>query len=142
MTEALLDDAGEAIRLVWFNQPYLEKTLKRIAAAGQSIVAYGQARRSGWSVEIQTPGMGGAGREGDPLSANRIVPVYPRPKEFGQSRIRRLVDSALRDCTIAHRRDAARRHLRTHRASRRGGGGAKHPLSRQPRRCWTRRAAA
>jgi ATP-dependent DNA helicase RecG len=98
VTEALLDDAGEAVRLVWFNQPYLEKTLKRIAAAGQSIVAYGQARRSGWSVEIQTPEWEELGGEGDPLSANRIVPVYAATEGIRQSRIRRLVDSALRDC--------------------------------------------
>jgi ATP-dependent DNA helicase RecG len=96
LTEALLDDDGEAIRLLWFNQPYLEKTLKSIANGGRSVVAYGQVRRSGWSVEIQSPEWEELGQDGDTLSANRIVPVYASTEGVRQARIRRMVDNALR----------------------------------------------
>ncbi len=96
LTEALLDDNGEAVRLIWFNQPYLEKTLKATASGGRSVVAYGQARRSGWSIEIQSPEWEELGQEGDTLSANRIVPVYASTEGVRQARIRRMVDTALR----------------------------------------------
>ncbi len=96
ITEALLDDGGEAVRLVWFNQPYLEKTLKAIAAGNRRVVAYGQARRSGWSVEIQSPEWEELSPEADPLSANRIVPVYALTEGIRQARIRKIVDTALR----------------------------------------------
>jgi ATP-dependent DNA helicase RecG len=97
LTEALLDDNGDAIRLIWFNQPYLEKTLKQLAANGKSIVAYGQVRQSGWSVEMQSPEWEELGEDGDPLSANRIVPIYPATEGVGQGRLRRLIDRALRE---------------------------------------------
>ncbi|HLJ57059.1 MAG TPA: DNA helicase RecG, partial [Chthonomonadaceae bacterium] len=98
ITEALLDDDGDAIRLVWFNQPYLEKTLKAISLGGKRVVAYGQVRRSGWSVEIQSPEWEELGQDGDALSANRIVPIYPLTEGIRQGRMRRMIDSALRTC--------------------------------------------
>ena len=98
LTEALLDDSGDAIRLIWFNQPYLEKTLKAFITTGRSLVAYGQARRSGWSVEIQSPEWEELGQDGDALSANRIVPIYPSTEGVRQARIRRLIDGVLREC--------------------------------------------
>ena len=97
ITEALLDDHGDAIRLIWFNQPYLEKSLKLLISNGKSIVAYGQVRQSGWSIEIQSPEWEELGQDGDPLSANRIVPIYPATEGVGQARLRRLIDRALRD---------------------------------------------
>ena len=51
----LLDDNGSGLTLLWFNQPYLEKTFKALAATRKPIVAYGQAKRSGWTIEIQAP---------------------------------------------------------------------------------------
>ncbi len=96
ITRALIDDAGSAITLVWFNQPYLEKNLRALSATGRQVVAYGQARRNGWSVEIQSPEWEAIGDDGDTLSTNRIVPVYPATEGLRQGRIRRIVDTALR----------------------------------------------
>lgn len=95
ITKALLDDDGAALTLIWFNQPYLEKTFKALAAARQPVVVYGQARRSGWSLEIQTPEWEEMGEEGDTLSANRIVPVYPATEGVRQARLRKMVASIL-----------------------------------------------
>jgi ATP-dependent DNA helicase RecG len=94
LTKAILDDHGAALVLTWFNQPYLEKTFRTLAASRKPLVVYGQARRSGWTLEIANPEWEPLG-DGDPLSANRIVPIYPLTEGLGQTRLRRLVDSAL-----------------------------------------------
>src|SRR5579862_5052535 len=38
LTKALLDDGGSALTLTWFNQPYLEKTFRSLAAARKRVV--------------------------------------------------------------------------------------------------------
>jgi ATP-dependent DNA helicase RecG len=95
ITEVLLDDDGSALKLLWFNQPYLEKTFKSLQAAGKTVVAYGQARRSGWAIEIQNAEWEEIGEDGDSLSANRIVPVYPATEGIRQARLRRMMDTVL-----------------------------------------------
>ncbi len=95
ITEVLLDDDGSALRLIWFNQPYLEKTFKSLQAAHKTVVAYGQARRSGWTIEIQSPEWEEIGEDGDTLSVNRIVPVYPATEGIRQARLRRMIDTVL-----------------------------------------------
>ena len=95
ITEVLLDDDGSALKLLWFNQPYLEKTFKTLQAAHKTIVAYGQARRSGWTIEIQSPEWEEIGEDGDTLSADRIVPVYPATEGIRQARLRRMIDTVL-----------------------------------------------
>ncbi len=101
LTKVLLDDNGSALTLTWFNQPYLEKTFRGLLAARKPVVAYGQAKRNGWTVEIANPEWEELGEEGDSLSANRIVPVYPATEGIRQSRLRRLVDCVLQ-CALPH----------------------------------------
>jgi ATP-dependent DNA helicase RecG len=96
LTKALLDDGGSALTLTWFNQPYIEKMFKGFAASRKPIVVYGQAKRVGWGIEIANPEWEELGEEGDSLSANRIVPVYPATEGVRQARLRRLTDAALR----------------------------------------------
>ena len=95
ITEALLDDGGCALKLTWFNQPYMERTFKGLAATGRPVVVYGQAKRAGWGIEIQNPEWEELGEDGDTLSSNRIVPVYPATEGVRQGRLRRMVDSVL-----------------------------------------------
>jgi ATP-dependent DNA helicase RecG len=95
ITKVLLDDGGSALTLIWFNQPYLEKTFKGLAAARKPVVVYGQARRVGWSLEIQTPEWEALGEDGDTLSANRIVPIYPATEGVRQGRLRRMIHALL-----------------------------------------------
>jgi ATP-dependent DNA helicase RecG len=95
LTKALLDDGGSALTLTWFNQPYIEKTFKSLAASGRRVVAYGQAKRVGWAIEIANPEWEELSEEADPLSVNRIVPIYPATEGVRQARLRRLLDSVL-----------------------------------------------
>ena len=97
ITEVLLDDDGSAIRLTWFNQPYLEKTFRAFALSRKKLIVYGQTKRSGWSVEMQSPEWEEVSEEGDSLSTNRIVPVYPSTEGVSQKRLRRLIDYALQN---------------------------------------------
>ena len=95
ITQALLDDGGSALTLFWFNQPFMERTFKTLAASRRPIVAYGQIRRNGWAFEMQNPEWEELGADGDTLSANRIVPIYALTEGVRQGRIRKLVDQAL-----------------------------------------------
>ena len=95
VTKVLLDDEGDAITLTWFNQSYYEQTFKRLAAARKPVVVYGQAKRNGWTLEIQNPEWEELSEDGDSLSVNRVVPIYPATEGVSQKRLRRMVDSAL-----------------------------------------------
>ncbi len=98
LTKVLVDDDGAALTLTWFNQPYLEKTFLALKAARRPIVVYGQARRSGWSLEIQNPEWEEIGEDDATFSTNRIVPIYPATEGVRQTRLRKLVDAALQAC--------------------------------------------
>ena len=95
ITEVLLDDHGAALKLLWFNQPYMERTFKGFAASRRQIVVYGQAKRSGWTIEIQNPEWEEVNEEGDSLGMNRIVPIYPATEGIRQPRFRKMIDSVL-----------------------------------------------
>jgi ATP-dependent DNA helicase RecG len=95
VTEVILNDDGAALKLVWFNQPYLEKTFKALAAAKKTVIVYGQVKRAGWTPEIQNPEWEELSEEGDNLSAARIVPVYPSTAGLRQTRLRHIIHEAL-----------------------------------------------
>ncbi len=95
LTKVLIDDNGAALSLSWFNQPYLERTFNAFKLSRKPIVVYGLAKRNGWNVEIANPEWEELGEDGDTLSANRIVPIYPATEGVRQIRLRRLVWEAL-----------------------------------------------
>ncbi len=95
VTEVILNDNGAALKLVWFNQPYLEKSFKTLAAAKKTVIVYGQVKRAGWTPEIQNPEWEELSEEGDNLSAARIVPVYPSTAGLRQTRLRHIIHEGL-----------------------------------------------
>jgi len=95
ITEVLLDDDGSAVRLIWFNQPYLEKSFARLVQLRKPIIVFGTVRRSGFSFEMQSPEWEEVSEDGDPLAMDRIVPVYPLTEGVGQKRLRRMMDTVL-----------------------------------------------
>ncbi len=95
ITEALLDDGLGTVKLIWMNQPYMEKTFRALSSAQKEVVVYGQTKREGWSgssyvLEMQNPEWEELGEDGDTLSANRIVPVYPSTEGLRQGRLRKM----------------------------------------------------
>ncbi len=104
ITEALLDDGEGAVKLIWMNQPYMEKTFRALASAQKQVVVYGQTKREGYSgssyvLEMQNPEWEELGEDGDTLSANRITPVYPATEGLRQGRLRKMVYSTLQEYT-------------------------------------------
>ena len=91
ITKVLLDDDGAALTLTWFNQTFMERTFNALKLAQKPIVIYGQAKRSGWTVEIANPEWEELSEDGDTLGANRIVPVYPATEGVRQARLRKMV---------------------------------------------------
>lgn len=102
ITEALLDDGEGAVKLIWMNQPFMERTFRALAAAQKLVVAYGQTKREGYSgssyvLEMQNPEWEELGEDGDTLSANRITPVYPATEGLRQGRLRKMVYATLQE---------------------------------------------
>ena len=96
MFTAALDDGTGAIQLVFFNQPYLERALRK----GTRIVASGQVRLYRNERQIAAPEWETIGddTEEDLLHAGRIVPVYPLTAGISQRMMRRIVRAALQRC--------------------------------------------
>jgi ATP-dependent DNA helicase RecG len=100
ITEALLDQEGSAIKLVWINQPFMERTFRALASTQRPVVVYGLIRRDSWSgssyiYEIQNPEWEEIEEDSEALSTNRIVPIYPSTEGLNQKRLRKVIYSAL-----------------------------------------------
>jgi ATP-dependent DNA helicase RecG len=93
-TIAQISDETGAIRLTWFNQPYLLKQLPR----GASIVATGVKQRFGNRVEFgvrshELP------EQGDLLNTGRLVPVYGLTEGLHPKAMRRFTKWAVDRCS-------------------------------------------
>src|SRR5579872_6722958 len=96
LTRLLLDDDSAIAQLTFFQQPYLLRAFQEMARAHRWLVVYGQAKRSGFGpVEIERAEWEEVSEEGDGLSTNRIVPIYPATEGMSQKRLRRIVDAVL-----------------------------------------------
>jgi ATP-dependent DNA helicase RecG len=96
VTKVLLGDGSGMAQLVFFQQPYLQKSFKLMATEKRWIVVFGQAKRSGYGpIEMERAEWEEVDGETDPLATNRIVPVYALTEGLYQKRIRRVMDSVL-----------------------------------------------
>ena len=89
ITEAVVADETGSIKVVWFNQPYLEKMLK----AGREIILNGKVRRNSYSSELQLESPNRAEK-------SKIVPVYSETSGISSyyiSKLQKAVSSKLRD---------------------------------------------
>ena len=89
ISEALLSDSTGALKLIWFNQPYLSNQLVN----GMSIVVSGKIEMYLGRYVMNSP-------EWEPLDkeqihTNRIVPVYPATSGITQRQIRKIVKNNL-----------------------------------------------
>lgn len=85
ITEALASDETGSVRLVWFNQPYRELSLKSGAEyylSGQYELSYQRLSIMNPSIELVSD---------FPVSAARIVPIYRETKGLGSLQIRRVL---------------------------------------------------
>ncbi len=88
-SEAVINDGSGALRVVWFNMPYVAKGL----AIGETIVVSGRVRSFRGRLQMENPEHEQFDEE--LLHTGRLVPVYPATQGLGQRTIRRAVKAAL-----------------------------------------------
>jgi ATP-dependent DNA helicase RecG len=89
-SEAIVGDATGNVRVVWFNNPYVARTLK----PNTRIVISGRVRLFNGRYVFESPEWEPA-EEGDLIHTGRLVPVYPLTEGLYQRVVRRLVKSAV-----------------------------------------------
>lgn len=89
ITEAIASDSTGSVRLVWFNQPYREASLRR----GQEYFITGAFELSRQRFGILSPNIEAA--SDFPLNTARIVPVYHETKGLNSRQIRAALAQAL-----------------------------------------------
>ena len=97
--QAILGDDTGNIRVIWFNQGYLVRTLK----PGTNIVISGEAKVYRGRVVFQSPEYDFVDSRDEQMHAGRLVPIYPLTDGLYQRTVRRAVKQAL---------DAAARQIR------------------------------
>jgi ATP-dependent DNA helicase RecG len=72
ITEVLLEDESGALRLIWFNQPYLARTLK----VGDRMLAFGALTLGRAGLEMRSPAFELFGKESEDIWIRRFLPLY------------------------------------------------------------------
>jgi ATP-dependent DNA helicase RecG len=83
--EAFLNDGSAALRLNWFNQPWIEQQLKD----GETYMVSGKTEQYLGRVVMNAPEM--EELDSETLHTGRIVPVYPLTKGLGARTLRNLM---------------------------------------------------
>jgi len=90
ITEAIVSDSSDSIKITWFNQPYLAKNLK----PGQKIYLAGKTDYDQqYGLQVLNPSYESA--ENTPIHTGRLVPVYPATNRLSQKQIRFLIRQVL-----------------------------------------------
>lgn len=90
LTEALLKDETGAIRVIWFNQPYIEKYLKK----GDKVSLAGRITLGEKGLYLNSPAYEKAGK-GKTLHTGRLVPVYPETAGLSSKWLRKNIQTLL-----------------------------------------------
>jgi len=93
ITEAVIKDRTGAIRATWFNQPFLEKTLK----AGDDVFLSGKVIVSKKGTYLSNPIYEKGGLSGDLTHTGRLIPVYPETVGLSSRWIRYILKPLLTD---------------------------------------------
>lgn len=86
MTEAIIDDRSASLRVNWFNQPWMIRSLD----VGNSVVLSGKVDQYLGRLTMNNPEWELLDKT--QLHTNRIVPVYPLTAELGQRWLRGLMN--------------------------------------------------
>ncbi|MGH2584011.1 MAG: DEAD/DEAH box helicase, partial [Dehalococcoidia bacterium] len=96
-TEAVINDGSGALRVVWFNQPYIARSVPagaRIVLSGKVGVFRGLVQMDSPEWELLEPGSDLTAS----VQAGRIAPVYPLTQGLALRTVRRLTRTALDRC--------------------------------------------
>jgi ATP-dependent DNA helicase RecG len=94
IVESVVDDGSGALAVVWFNQPYLARSLR----PGTRVWLHGPLRpgRNGGALQLVSPEWEEDDEnDAQPIHLGRIVPIYRRLKGWNGRRLRALVAASL-----------------------------------------------
>ncbi|MDO8509578.1 MAG: DEAD/DEAH box helicase, partial [bacterium] len=86
ITEALVEDASGAVRVIWFNQPYLIKTFK----IGDEITLSGKVSMDMLGLQFVSPAQEKS-KKIEATTAGRLVPIYPLTGNITEKQMRSWV---------------------------------------------------
>ncbi len=89
-TEAVVGDATGNVRVIWFNNPYIAKSL----STNTRVVISGRVRLFNGRFTFESPEWEPV-EEGDYTHTGRLVPVYPLTEGLYQRQVRKLIKSAV-----------------------------------------------
>ncbi len=89
LTEAVIQDDTGTIKAVWFNQPFLAKTLR----PGDSVSLAGRVTYDVHTLQLANPAYERQAASG--LHTGRLVPVYPLTGNLTQRQVRFLLSQAI-----------------------------------------------
>ena len=90
VTEGLVSDETGSVRVVWFGQSYITKTL----AVGDEIFLSGKVKRDGFGLQFNSPAHEKTSVE-ETVHTARVVPIYGLTEGVGQRQFRTLVKHAV-----------------------------------------------
>ena len=93
-TQAVLGDETGNVRAIWFNNPYIARSLR----AGSDVVVSGRVNLFRGQPVFESPEYEVVHGQGELVHTRRLVPVYPLTEGLPQRTLRRLVKQALDTC--------------------------------------------
>jgi ATP-dependent DNA helicase RecG len=89
ITEALVTDITGSLKVIWFNQPYINKTLK----IGDEVLLAGKVSGDLLGRQMNNPSYEKVSQEN--IHTARLVPIYPATEKLTQKQLRFLIKSCL-----------------------------------------------
>jgi len=91
LTEAIISDGTGTVKAVWFNQPYLAKTIP----TGTAVLVSGQIKFKNNDLALQSPAIEAISEGKVTKDTARIVPVYSETEGLSSKQLRGIVQSVL-----------------------------------------------
>ena len=91
ITEAIISDKTGSVKALWFNQPYLTKTLEVCT----EVYLSGKVGIDKYDLQLVSPLYEKVKRAGDQLHTARLVPIYSTTERLTQKQLRWLIKLAL-----------------------------------------------
>ncbi|XOU94438.1 MAG: ATP-dependent DNA helicase RecG [Candidatus Kerfeldbacteria bacterium] len=89
ITECLINDTTESLKIIWFNQPFITKMIKQ----GDEVFFSGKIESTKYGLQMVNPSY--EKEKKDQTHTARIVPVYPLTEKLTAKQVRYLIKSVL-----------------------------------------------
>ncbi|HUD10786.1 MAG TPA: ATP-dependent DNA helicase RecG [Candidatus Saccharimonadia bacterium] len=91
LTEAIISDGTGTVKAIWFNQPYLAKTIP----TGTPVLVSGELKFKNSDLALQSPAIEAVEPGRVTKDTARIVPVYPETEGLSSKQLRGIIQSLL-----------------------------------------------